>query len=111
LKSFNSEAIVSPRPVKKIAIRNMKINPRKRLPILWILNPSKYVMLSTIKPWIIAMIAPPRVFPIIIYVLEIGATRVSLGKPNRRSQITSRPEKTAVKRIAMAIIPGVRKSV
>jgi hypothetical protein len=46
-----------------------------------------------------------------ISVLEIGATKVSLRKPNRRSHITSSPEKIVVKRIAMAIIPGARKSV
>jgi hypothetical protein len=56
-----------------------------------------------------AMIAPPNVLPIMISVLEIGATRISLRKPNCLSQMISSPEKTAVKRIAMVTIPGVRK--
>jgi hypothetical protein len=37
--SFVFEAIVRPRPVKKTAIRNMKINSRTRLIILGIVNP------------------------------------------------------------------------
>ena len=33
--SFIFEAIVRPRPVKKMAIRNMKINPSPKLLMLW----------------------------------------------------------------------------
>jgi len=37
---------------------------------------------SIIVPWIIAVVAPPKVWPSMISVLEIGATRVSFKNPN-----------------------------
>jgi len=55
-----------------------------------------------------ATVAPPKVLPSIISNLETGATNVSFKKPNCLSQIISIPEKTAAKRMLMAITPGVK---
>lgn len=72
------------------------------------LNPIKKDMPKTKKPWKIEMVAPPKVLPIIISILDTGAAKVSFKNPNCLSQIISIPEKTAENKTLIAIIPGVR---
>src|SRR3970282_1360696 len=57
-------------------------------------------------PCSMATVLPPNVFPMATAQREMGATITSFKKPISRSQMMEIAEKTAVKRIVMAMIPG-----
>ena len=58
------------------------------------------------SPWRLATVAPPRVRPKMIWMRGTGATRVSLRKPNWRSQSMAMPEKMELKSTVMPMTPG-----
>ena len=106
--SFNCEAIPVPSAVNNSEINSIikmagKINSQ-------FTGRKPKIMANTIttKPWKVAMVAPPKVLPIIILKRDTGATIVSFKNPNCLSQISAMPEKIAVKIMLMPIMPGTK---
>ncbi len=106
--SDRTEAIAVPKAVNKIAMSRMKMKAVKIGVIEASLKPAIKEIIKTKKPWQTEMVAPPKVRPIMMFILETGATRVSFKKPNCLSQIISMPEKIAENKTLMAIMPGAR---
>lgn len=104
------EAIAVPRAVKTKAISTMNISARI-IDDNSGLKPINTEMIKTKIPWNEATVAPPKVLPNIMVKRETGATRVSFRKPNCLSQIISIPEKIAVNKMLIAIIPGERNCI
>ena len=88
------EAMAVPKAVNTSAIENMNRSPQRTAAMSG-RKPIATVMRSTITPWMVAVVAPPKVRPNMMAMRETGATMVSLRKPNWRSQMSSMPEKTA----------------
>src|SRR6516165_5276753 len=57
-------------------------------------------------PWMVAMVAPPRILPVTMADRLTGATSISRRNPNSRSQTIEAAEKMAVNRTDMASTPG-----
>ena len=68
-------------------------------------TPTNGASTSRISAWNIACVAPPSVLPTAIDQRLIGATSISLRKPNSRSQTTDIPEKIDVKSTAIPMTP------
>jgi hypothetical protein len=92
-----------------MAIRNMKIIVRIRPVTPEIGVPRKIAMIRIMIPCKSAIVAPPRVLPMMIENLEMGATRTSWRKPNCLSQRTDTPVNIEEKTIDIVMIPGARK--
>jgi len=106
-KSSILEAIAKPRPTAVKAIKTMNKIARNKFPDIE--APSRIEIMRIIHPCSIAIVAPPRVLPIIIESLLTGATRTSWRKPNFLSHKTETPANIEESIIAMATIPGVKK--
>ncbi len=99
------EAIIKPMltsPKEIIAIK--PIETRKERAEIGI--PMRKDRLSIIKPWINAVVHPPKAFPINMEVLDTGATRISFKNPNSLSQITETPEAIETPTKDITTIPG-----
>ena len=66
---------------------------------------------KTIKPCIIAIVAPPNVLPITIDSLLTGATKTSCKNPNFLSHKIDNPTKREGIKIVIEIIPGAKTSI
>ena len=106
--SLRGSAIAVPNAVKKIATRRRKIRAIATYARFSGLNPARKEIKKTITPCITAMVAAPKVLPIIISIRETGATSVSLRNPNCLSRIISIHENIERKSTLIQMIPGVR---
>ena len=106
--SCNTEPTAVPIAVHSIAIRTMNKSASGRNIGCAGRNPAARQTRKTMRPWIIATVAPPSLPPSTISIRDTGATRVSFRKPNWRSQMISMPENTALNRMPMVTMPGAR---
>jgi hypothetical protein len=106
---FITEASTIPIAEMAIATRNIIPNTLKNITkVIGIL--SRGLKSSIIAPWNMAIVEPPSSFPTTIELREIGATRISLKKPNSRSQTIDIALKKEVKRTVIPTMPGNIKS-
>lgn len=104
------EAMIKPIPMATKDVKSMKTGARTKNIDKLKLTPKSNEINRTIKPCIMAIVAPPRVVPITIDSLLTGATRTSCKKPNCLSHSIDKPMKTDGKSIDIAIIPGASTS-
>ena len=105
------DAIIKPIPMATKDVKSMKIGTKASNKDRLKLTPRSNEINKTINPWIMAIVAPPRVVPIIMDNLLTGATRTSCKNPNCLSHKIDRPMKTEGNIIDMAIIPGAKISI
>jgi len=103
------EAKAIPSPTAKNAVSDIMNRPGIN-PIRLISAPNRMLIARIVSPWIIEMVAPPRVLPTTIENLLTGATKISFRNPNCLSQIIDTPANIDANTIERAAIPGARKS-
>ena len=104
------DAIIKPIPMATKAIKTIKTKAKIKLKDNWKETPKIIAINKTIKPCIIAVVAPPNVLPTTMDNLLTGATKTSCKNPNCLSHKTDKPTKTEGNKIDIVIIPGAKIS-